>query len=137
IICLDDPNIQMIIPQISRRVITYGMRAHAEISASEVRLSRENFGSEFVVRRKGEELGRIKLNVPGEHNVINALATVAVGLDLEVDFPVIAEGLEAVPGAERRVPVKRGGRNGKKGDWGGGGYSETPTEGRGPPGPRT
>src|SRR5262249_38908720 len=77
IICLDDPNIQMIIPQIARRVITYGMRAHAEISASDVRMSRENFGSEFVVRRKGEELGRIKLNVPGEHNVINAPATVA------------------------------------------------------------
>jgi UDP-N-acetylmuramate--alanine ligase len=106
IICLDDPNVQMIIPQIARRVITYGMRAHAEISASDVRLSRESFGSEFVVRRKGEELGRIKLNVPGEHNVLNALATVAVGLELEISFPVIAEGLEAFRGAERRFQVK-------------------------------
>ncbi|MGH9768934.1 MAG: UDP-N-acetylmuramate--L-alanine ligase [Blastocatellia bacterium] len=119
IICLDDPNIQMIIPQIARRVITYGMRAHAEISASEVRMSRENFGSEFVVRRRGEELGRIRLNVPGQHNVLNALATVAVGLDLEVDFPVIAEGLEAFRGAERRFQIKGvvksedgGGKNG-------------------------
>jgi UDP-N-acetylmuramate--alanine ligase len=106
IICLDDPNIQMIIPQIERRVITYGMRAHAEISASDVRLSRDSFGSEFVVRRKGEELGRIKLNVPGEHNVLNALATVAVGLDLEISFPVIAQGLEAFRGAERRFQIK-------------------------------
>jgi len=54
IICLDDPNIQMIIPQITRRVMTYGMRAHAEISAFNVQLSRESFGSEFAVRRKGE-----------------------------------------------------------------------------------
>ncbi len=106
IICLDDPNIQMIIPQIARRVITYGMRASAEISASDVRLSREDFGSEFVVRRKGEELGRVKLNVPGEHNVLNALATVAVGLDLEIPFPVIAEALEAFRGAERRFQIK-------------------------------
>src|SRR5262249_59542305 len=77
-----------------------------EISAADVRLSRESFGSEFVVRRKGEELGRIKLNVPGEHNVLNALATVAVGLDLEISFPVIAEGLEAFRGAERRFQIK-------------------------------
>ncbi len=106
IICLDDPNIQMIIPQITRRVMTYGMRAHAEISAFNVQLSRESFGSEFVVRRKGEELGRIKLNVPGEHNVLNALAAVAVGLDLEVEFPIIAQGLEAFRGAERRFQIK-------------------------------
>jgi UDP-N-acetylmuramate--alanine ligase len=106
IICLDDSNIQMIIPQITRRVITYGMRAHAEISASDLRLSRENFGSDFTVRRKGEELGRIKLNVPGEHNALNALAAVAVGLDLEIDFPVIAEGLETFRGAERRFQIK-------------------------------
>ncbi|MCG3162776.1 MAG: UDP-N-acetylmuramate--L-alanine ligase [Acidobacteria bacterium] len=115
IICLDDSNIQMIIPQIARRVITYGMRAHAEISAFDVRISRENFGSDFAVRRKGEELGRIRLHVPGEHNVLNALAAVAVGLDLEVDFQVIAEGLEAFRGAERRFQIKgliEGERNG-------------------------
>jgi len=106
IICLDDPNIQMIIPQITRRVITYGMRAHAEIAASDVQVSRENFGSEFTVRRKGEELGRIKLNVPGEHNVCNALAAVAVALDLEVDFAKIAERLEAFTGAGRRFEIK-------------------------------
>jgi UDP-N-acetylmuramate--alanine ligase len=107
IICLDDPNIQMIIPQISRRVITYGMRAHAEVAAADVQASRENFGSSFTVRRKGQELGRIRLNVPGEHNVCNALAAVAVGLDLEIDFARIAEGLEAFRGTERRFQIKR------------------------------
>ncbi|MDX2033020.1 MAG: UDP-N-acetylmuramate--L-alanine ligase [Blastocatellia bacterium] len=107
IICLDDPNIQMIIPQISRRIITYGMRAHAEVAAADVQASRENFGSSFTVRRKGQELGRIRLNVPGEHNVCNALAAVAVGLDLEIDFARIAEGLEAFRGTERRFQIKR------------------------------
>jgi UDP-N-acetylmuramate--alanine ligase len=106
IICLDDPNIQMIIPQIARRVITYGLRAHAEISAADVQISRENFGSNFAVRRKGEEIGRINLHVPGEHNVCNALAAVTVGLELEIDFGVIAEGLESFRGTERRFQVK-------------------------------
>jgi UDP-N-acetylmuramate--alanine ligase len=106
IICLDDPNIQMIIPQIARRVITYGLRAHAEVSAADVQISRENFGSNFAVRRKGEELGRINLHVPGEHNVCNALAAVTVGLELEIDFGVIAEGLESFRGTERRFQVK-------------------------------
>lgn len=106
IICLDDPNIQMIIPQISRRVITYGMRAHADISATGVKVLRDDFGSEFTVRRKGEELGKIKLHVPGDHNVLNALATVALGIDLEIPFTVIAEGLESFRGAERRFQIK-------------------------------
>jgi UDP-N-acetylmuramate--alanine ligase len=106
IICLDDQNIQMIIPQISRRVITYGLRAQAEIAASDVQIPREHFGSDFVVRRKGEEFGRIKLNVPGKHNVCNALAAVTVGLELELDFEVIAEGLESFRGTERRFQIK-------------------------------
>jgi UDP-N-acetylmuramate--alanine ligase len=106
IICLDDPNIQMIIPQITRRVITYGLRAHADISAADIHISRESLGADFAVRSRGEELGRIKLHVPGEHNVCNALAAVAVGLELGLDFGVIAEGLESFGGTERRFQVK-------------------------------
>lgn len=106
IICLDDPNVQLIIPQISRRVVTYGMRAHAEVSASAIEVSTDTFGSAFTVRRKGEELGRIRLNVPGQHNVSNALAAVTVALDLEIEFSKIAEGLEAFRGTERRFQIK-------------------------------
>ncbi|MBK7601549.1 MAG: UDP-N-acetylmuramate--L-alanine ligase [Acidobacteria bacterium] len=106
IICLDDQNVQLIIPEIKRRVITYGMRAQAEISAADVRISRDNFSSDFAVRRNGELLGRITLNVPGDHNVCNALAAVAVGLDLGLDFKSIAEGLEAYRGTERRFQIK-------------------------------
>jgi UDP-N-acetylmuramate--alanine ligase len=106
IICLDDPNVQLIIPQITRRVVTYGMRAHAEVSAAAVEVSTDTFGSAFTVRRKGEELGRIRLNVPGQHNVSNALAAVTVALDLEIEFSKIAEGLEAFHGTERRFQIK-------------------------------
>ena len=106
IICLDDPNVQMIIPQITRRIVTYGLRSQAEIAASEVLTRSDQFGSDFTVRRRGEELGRISLHVPGEHNVTNALAAIAVGLDLDIEFAVIAEALESFRGADRRFQIK-------------------------------
>ncbi|MFN7624355.1 MAG: UDP-N-acetylmuramate--L-alanine ligase [Acidobacteriota bacterium] len=106
IICLDDPNVQMIIPRITRRVLSYGLRAHAEISASNLRMARENFGSVFTVRREGVELGEISLNVPGEHNVCNALAAVAIGVELEMTFDQIRDGLQSYNGTERRFQIK-------------------------------
>lgn len=106
IICLDDTNVQEIIPRITRRVITYGLRSQAEVAASEVHILRETFGSEFTVKRRGEELGRVRLNVPGEHNVGNALAAVAVALDLEIEFSLIAAALESFRGTERRFQIK-------------------------------
>lgn len=111
IICLDDPHAQAIIPHVTRRMITYGMNAQAEISALGVEMLSDSFGSTFTVRRRGRELGRVRLNVPGLHNVSNALAAIAVALDLEMKFETIAEALEAFRGAERRFQVKgeRGG----------------------------
>ena len=106
VICLDDPNVQVIIPQITRRMLTYGLSSQAEISATAVNILRESFGSEFTVRRNKEDLGRIHLNVPGRHNISNALAAVAVGLDLEIDFQLIAEGLESFRGTGRRFEIK-------------------------------
>lgn len=106
VICLDDQNVQAIFPRITRRVITYGLRSQAEVSAFDVNILRDTFGSEFSVRRRGEELGRIRLNVPGEHNVGNALAAIAVALDLEIEFPVISVALESFRGTERRFQIK-------------------------------
>jgi len=114
IICLDDPNVQTIIPQISRRIMTYGLRAHADISATNTIMSRDNFSSVFTVRRAGEPLGEILLGVPGEHNVCNALAAVAVGIELEMTFDQIRNGLQSYNGTERRFQIKGriGGENG-------------------------
>jgi UDP-N-acetylmuramate--alanine ligase len=106
IICLDDPHVQAVIPHVTRRMITYGMNAQADISASQVEMLSGAFGSTFTVRQRGRELGRVKLNVPGLHNVSNAMAAMAVGLDLEMKFETIAEALEAFRGAERRFQVK-------------------------------
>lgn len=110
ILCLDDHNVQAIIPEITRRKISFGLAAQADVSAWKIQLD-TSFGSEFIVRAFGQEMGKIKLAVPGLHNVYNALAAVAVGLDLSIKFEEIAEALGEFRGAERRFQIK-GEKNG-------------------------
>jgi UDP-N-acetylmuramate--alanine ligase len=104
-LCLDDANVQAIIPQITRRAISYGLAAQADVSALQIQID-PSFGSEFLVRAFGEDVGRVKLAVPGMHNVYNALATIAVGLDLSIKFEDIASALAEFRGAERRFQIK-------------------------------
>src|SRR6185295_9500302 len=85
IICIDDPNVQLIIPQIKRRRVTYGLTAQADVSAKNLRYT-EKFGSAFTVMKGDEVLGEIDLPVPGKHNVYNALAATAVALEMEIPF---------------------------------------------------
>ncbi|MCS6818011.1 MAG: UDP-N-acetylmuramate--L-alanine ligase [Blastocatellia bacterium] len=105
IVCLDDENVQAILPHITRKVITYGLSAQCEISAIEIETP-DCFHATFTVRRKGEAMGRIRLSVSGHHNVCNALAACAVGLDLEIPFETIAAALEDFRGVDRRFQVK-------------------------------
>ncbi|HMS43103.1 MAG TPA: UDP-N-acetylmuramate--L-alanine ligase [Pyrinomonadaceae bacterium] len=105
VLCLDDPNVQLIIPRIKRRRVTYGMTAQADISAQDVRFN-DNFGSTFSVMRRGENLGEINLPVPGQHNVYNALGAIAVALELEVPFAKIAESFNGFQNANRRFQFK-------------------------------
>jgi len=102
---LDDPNVQSIIPRVTRRIMTFGMNAQADVTTWNP-VFNTSFGSEFDVRYRGQELGRMRLLVPGMHNVYNALATVAVGIDLDVEFKVIAEALDDFRGADRRFQIK-------------------------------
>src|SRR5215207_7741399 len=105
VLCLDDPHVQAVIPEVVRRRITYGLSAQADISAREVRYNQQ-FGSTFQVRRFGETLGEVELRVPGLHNVYNALAATAIGLELEVAFDVIAGALADFRGVNRRFQFK-------------------------------
>jgi len=105
IICLDDPNVQLIIPRIRRRRVTYGLTAQADISAHDIRYN-EKFGSSFIVWRGSEVLGEIGLPVPGKHNVYNSLAAIAVGLELGISFDKIAEALAGFKNANRRFQFK-------------------------------
>ena len=105
ILCLDDPNVQLIIPRIKRRRVTYGMTAQADISAQNIQYT-DNFGATFTVMKSGETLGEINLPVPGKHNIYNALAATAVALELEVPFEKIAEAFSNFRNANRRFQFK-------------------------------
>jgi UDP-N-acetylmuramate--alanine ligase len=105
VICLDDPNVQLIIPNIKRRRVTYGLTAQADISGHDIKYS-ESFGSSFTVWRGSDVLGTIDLPVPGKHNVYNALAATAVALELDIPFAVIAEAFSGFKNANRRFQFK-------------------------------
>ncbi len=105
VLCLDDPNVQAIIPHIERRRMTYGLSAQADISAHGIRYD-QSFGSNFTVWRGGNTVGEINLRVPGLHNVYNSLAAIAVGFELDVPFEQIAEALGSFGGAGRRFQYK-------------------------------
>src|SRR6478672_3741610 len=105
VLCLDDPNVQAIIPLLERRRMTYGLSAQADVSAHGIRYD-NNFGSTFTVGRGSDVIGDLTLRVPGMHNVYNALAAIAVGFELEVSFDKICEGLNSFTGAGRRFQAK-------------------------------
>jgi UDP-N-acetylmuramate--alanine ligase len=104
IVCLDEARIQEILPRLTRRLVTYGFSAQADLSAAAIEL--KEFQAGFDVLLQGRRLGRVTLRVPGRHNVANALAAVAVGLDLEVPFETIAAELQRFQGADRRFQLK-------------------------------
>ena len=105
VLCLDDPNVQAIIPHVERRRMTYGLSAQADISAHGIRYD-QSFGSVYTVWRGAEAIGDITLRVPGLHNVYNSLAAIAVGFELEVPFTQIAEALGNFTGSGRRFQFK-------------------------------
>ncbi|HYE13736.1 MAG TPA: UDP-N-acetylmuramate--L-alanine ligase, partial [Pyrinomonadaceae bacterium] len=105
VLCLDDPHVQAVIPEVVRRRVTYGLSAQADIAAREVRYDKQ-FGSTFQVRRMGEPVGEVSLHVPGLHNIYNALAAIAVGLELEVPFATVAKALSEFAGVNRRFHLK-------------------------------
>jgi UDP-N-acetylmuramate--alanine ligase len=104
VVCMEDENIQQIFPQIRRRTITYGRSAQVDLAIEDVALSPG--GSEFSIRRCGEPLGCFHLNVPGAHNVLNATAAAAVGMEMEAPLAQIREGLEAFSGVDRRFSLR-------------------------------
>jgi UDP-N-acetylmuramate--alanine ligase len=105
VLCLDDPNVQAIIPNIERRRMTYGFSAQADVSAHGIQYN-NSFGSTFTVWRGADVVGEVSLQVPGVHNVYNSLAAIAVAFELEVPFEKIAEALGGFSGAARRFQLK-------------------------------
>ena len=103
VLCLDEPNIQRLIPRIEKRIITYGLESGADLVARRVRLT--GMTSRFEVFHRLSLLGELTLQIPGRHNVLNALAAVGVGLDLEIPFPAIQKALAGFSGVQRRFQI--------------------------------
>ena len=105
VVCLDDPNLQRMIPRMmDKRVVTYGLEAGADVTAR--RLQFAEMRSTFEVMQRGVSLGTMTLQIPGRHNVLNALAATAVALDLEMPFPKIQTALAGFAGVQRRFQVR-------------------------------
>ena len=104
LLCLDDERVQDILPRIKRRYVTYGFSTQADITADAINLSGMN--SCYRLKIRGQEMGPIKLRVPGRHNVLNSMAAVGVGLELGISLEDINAGLESYSGVDRRFQVK-------------------------------
>lgn len=104
VLCLDNEHIQQIIPRITARYTTFGLNAQADLAAREICLKGRK-GCFTVVHQK-EVLGEITLNLAGKHNISNALAAIAVALELKVEFKVIKQALEMIEGVARRLEIK-------------------------------
>jgi UDP-N-acetylmuramate--alanine ligase len=104
ILCLDDENIQRILPRINRRVVTYGISAQADLRITSC--STGHMASEFHLVHREHDLGCFRLPVPGAHNVSNAAAAVATALELEIPIETIREALAGFSGVDRRFQVR-------------------------------
>jgi UDP-N-acetylmuramate--alanine ligase len=104
ILCLDDENVQQILPSVNRRNITYGRSAQADLRITHS--STGHMAADFHLHFRGRDLGCFRLHVPGAHNLLNAAAAVAVGLELEIPLETIREGLAGYSGVDRRFQIR-------------------------------
>lgn len=103
VLCADDPNLRALLPRVSKRFQTYGLREGAALVGTDIQV--KVGAAEFSAGLRGEPLGRFRVAMPGVHNVLNALAAIAVGQELGVPLPRIREALETFTGVERRFQV--------------------------------
>ena len=104
VVCADDPHIREIIPEITRKIITYGVHSPADYQAVDILL--QGSTSTFSVLYKGAPLGQITMRVPGRFNVYNALAALAVAREIDMGMEIIRDGLNAYVGVHRRLEFK-------------------------------
>lgn len=104
IICLDEPNIQSLIPKLEKRYVTYGLNNQADFHAKNISNNGLNTTFEVWIRNE-KKLGEITSNLPGEHNIRNTLAAIATGIELELDFETAKKAIEEFTGVQRRFEI--------------------------------
>ena len=122
ILCYESDNLREIAKNVDRKIYSYGIDAEADYRAANI--GAEGMGISFDVMHEGKNLGHVALNIPGRHNVLNALAAVVTGITLGLTVEQMAEGLAAFHGAKRRFQTK--GR--EAGVWVVDDYAHHPTE---------
>ncbi len=101
VLCSDEPLLRSLIPSLHKRCVTYGMQQHADLVASEVELG--PWKSTFTVHAEQRLVGKFTIPLPGRHYVANALAAIAVSLELDIPVKQISDGLAGFRGVERRL----------------------------------
>ncbi|MGB0678626.1 MAG: UDP-N-acetylmuramate--L-alanine ligase [Polyangiales bacterium] len=101
--CLDHPQLQAVLPRMDKRVTTYGLSAQADYRARQPHI--DGLMTRFQLERHGEALGPFEVRMPGMHNVLNALATIAVADELGIDLDVVRRALSGFAGVQRRFSV--------------------------------
>ncbi len=104
IICLDDKHLQDLLPKLKKRCTTYGLTSQADLQAKNIKFT--GLTTSFTVFYRNDTLGDVTINLPGAHNVLNALGAIAVALELDIDFSLIKEGLKEFSGVDRRFQIK-------------------------------
>lgn len=103
-VCLDDPGVKDILPSIKKKVITFGLSRHCDIRAENISYSERSAACN--VYEFGKPAGELKLNIPGEHNIRNALAAITVARQIGIEFDVIAGAISEFTGVYRRFEIK-------------------------------
>lgn len=103
ILCLDNLYLRSLLPRVEKRFVTYGCEHQPHILAQDIEL--EGLHSEFNAIKENNLLGRVRINVPGLHYIENALAAIAVGLELKIDFEIIKGALSSFRNVERRFQI--------------------------------
>ena len=104
VLCLDNANVQALLPKVRKRYATYGLSAEADFCAQNLKIKTD--GVELSVLHRSRPLGRLRLQLLGRHSATNALAAVAVAHELEIPFSQAADALQAFSGIHRRFEIK-------------------------------
>ncbi len=103
VLCLDHPTVQKLIPEVRRRMVTYGFARHADYRAEN--LVTDGLISRFDIYHQSDKLGAVELAMPGAHNVSNAVGAIATAVELNIPFDVVAKAIGEFSGVQRRFTV--------------------------------
>ena len=105
ILCADSPSLMEIMPKIIKPIKTYGLSDYADFCAKNIKYNENK--SEYTLFHKKNNLGKININVPGEHNILNSLAAITLGIELDIPLEKVKSGIKSYKGVRRRFEIKK------------------------------